>query len=204
MGVVFLVCIVKDVVFECVICVQFIQIEVVLWVDGFFLFGNVDVGSGVIFVLEFILFVCLVIKMWFVQFGLIYEVFGVNYWGEIFLFDVVVEFIGEEVLVVWIDFEVMGWVQQCNIEGLVVQVICEVNQNFEQVVKMFEQVCVMIQCFGNGVMMQVFDCVIGEFGSFKIISFGIVKMFKIGVKIQIFSSDVVLLFDEDICCMIGV
>ncbi|MHA0036346.1 hypothetical protein ACXXDK_16335 (plasmid) [Deinococcus sp. PESE-38] len=115
----------------------------------------------------------------------------------------VVEFTGEEALAARIDPEVMGWVQQRNIEGLVAQATREANQNPEQAAKTLEQARAMTQRLGNGAMTQALDRAIGELGSSKTISLGTAKTLKIGAKTQTLSSDAALPSDEDIRRMTG-
>ncbi|AXH00345.1 VWA domain-containing protein (plasmid) [Deinococcus wulumuqiensis] len=194
---------VKDVVLERVTRVQPTQTEVALRTDGPLPLGNVDASSGATFVLEFTLPGRPATKMRLAQLGLTYEVPGANYRGEIPPLDVVVEFTGEEALAARIDPEVMGWVQQRNIEGLVAQATREAGQNPEQAAKTLEQARAMTQRLGNGAMTQALDRAIGELGSSKTISLGTAKTLKIGAKTQTLSSDAALPSDEDIRRMTG-
>ena len=194
---------VKDVVLERITRVQPTQTEVAL-AGGPLPLGNVDAGSGSTYVLEFTLPARPAAKMRLAQLGLTYEVPGAGYRGELPPLDVVVEFTGEESLAARIDPEVMQWVQQRNIEGLVAQATRQAQSDPQQAAKTLEQARAMTQRLGNGAMTQALDRAIGELGSSKTISLGPATTLKIGAKTQTLKADAGgLPSDEEIRKMTG-
>lgn len=174
---------VKDVVLERVTRVQPTQSEVTK-TDGPLQLGNVEAGTGATYVLEFTLPARPAARMRLAQLGLTYEVPGAGYRGEIPPLDIVVEFTADEAMAAHVDPEVMQWVQQRNVEGLVAQAAREAQTNPEQAAKTLEQARNMTQRLGNGAMTQVLDRAIGELGSSKTISLGTAKTMRLGAKTQ--------------------
>lgn len=174
---------VKDVVLERVTRVQPTQTEVTN-TGGPLLLGNVEAGTGTTYILEFTLPERPTARMRLAQLGLTYEVPGANYRGELPPLDVVVEFTGDETMAARVEGDVMQWVQQRNIEGLVAQASREAQSNPEQAAKTLEQARSMTQRLGNGAMTQVLDRAIGELGSSKTISLGTAKTMRLGAKTQ--------------------
>ena len=176
---------VKDVVLERVTRVQPTQTEVPRESGGGPLpLGNVEAGVGATYILEFTLPARPAARMRLAQLGLTYQVPGAGYRGEIPPVDVVVEFTGDEAMAARVDSDVMQWVQQRNIEGLVAQATREAQQNPEQAARTLEQARSMTQRLGNGAMTQVLDRAIGELGSSKTISLGTAKTMRLGAKTQ--------------------
>ncbi|RJF71280.1 VWA domain-containing protein [Deinococcus cavernae] len=201
---------VKDVVLDRVTRVQPTQTEVAK-TDGPLNLGSVDVTTGATYVLEFTLPARPAARMRLAQLGLTYEVPGANYRGEVPPVDVVVEFTADEAQAARIDPEVMQWVQQRNIEGLVAQATREAQSNPQQAAKTLELARSMTQRLGNGAMTQVLDRAIGELGSSKTISLGTAKTMRLGAKTQVLrsgpetpgSTDGALPSDEEIRKMTG-
>lgn len=146
--------------------------------------GNVEAGPGGTYILEFSLPARPPARMRLAQLGVTYEVPGANYRGEIPPIDVVVEFTQDESLAARIDPEVMQWVQQRNVEGLVAQATREAQTNPQQAQKTLELARTMTQRLGNGAMTLALDRALGELGSTKTISLGTAKTLKIGAKTQ--------------------
>lgn len=166
--------------------------------------GNVEAGAGATYVLEFTLPARPPTRMRLAQLGLTYEVPGAQYRGEIPPLDVVVEFTQDEGLAARVDGEVMQWVQQRNIEGLVAQATREAQSSPQQAQKTLELARTMTQRLGNGAMTQALDRALGELSSSKTISLGTAKTLKIGAKtqtIKVGASD--LPSDEDIRKLTG-
>jgi len=194
---------VKDVVLERVTRVQPTQTEVDRSKAPLPL-GNVEAGGGTTYVLEFTLPARPPARMRLAQLGLTYQVPGAHYRGEIPPLDVVVEFTQDEGLAARVDGEVMQWVQQRNVEGLVAQATREAQTNPQQAQKTLELARNMTQRLGNGAMTQALDRALGELSTSKTISLGTAKTLKIGAKtqtIKVGSSD--LPSDEDIRKMTG-
>lgn len=194
---------VKDVVLDRVTRVQPTQTEVAK-VDGPLQLGNVEAGTGAAYVLEFTLPARPAARMRLAQLGLTYQVPGANYRGEVPPLDVVVEFTGDEAMAARVDADVMQWVQQRNIEGLVAQATREAQSNPAQAAKTLELARNMTQRLGNGAMTQVLDRAIDELGSSKTISLGTAKTMRLGAKTQtIKGTDGGLPSDEEIRRMTG-
>lgn len=174
---------VKDVVLERVTRVQPTQTEVAK-ADGPLQLGNVEAGIGATYILEFTLPARPAARMRLAQLGLTYQVPGANYRGEVPPVDVVVEFTDDEAMAARVDPEVMQWVQQRNIEGLVAQATREAQNDPQQAAKTLELARSMTQRLGNGAMTQVLDKAIGELGSSKTISLGTAKTMRLGAKTQ--------------------
>ncbi|PNY81386.1 vWA domain-containing protein [Deinococcus koreensis] len=174
---------VKDVVLDRVTRVQPTQTDVSK-TDGPLPLGNVEAGIGATYVLEFTLPARPAARMRLAQLGLTYQVPGANYRGEIPPLDVLVEFTGDEAMAARVDPEVMQWVQQRNIEGLVAQATREAGSNPAQAAKTLELARSMTVRLGNGAMTQVLDRAIGELGSSKTISLGTAKTMRLGAKTQ--------------------
>ncbi len=179
---------VKDVVLERVTRVFPTQTEVAIN-DGPLQLGNVDANTGATYILEFTLPARPATRMRLAQLGITYQVPGANYRGEIPPIDVVVEFTGDEGLSGRIDPEVMQWVQQRNIEGLVAQATREAGTDPAQAKKTLEQARNMTQRIGNGAMTQVLDRAIGELGKGKTMTLGTAKTLRLGAKTQTLKSN---------------
>lgn len=194
---------VKDVVLERVTRVHPTQTEVDRRVAPLPL-GNVEAGAGATFVLEFTLPPRPPARMRLAQLGLTYQVPGANYRGEIPPLDVVVEFTHNESLTARIDPDVMQWVQQRNIEQLVLQATREAQSSPEQAQKTLALARTMTQRLSNGAMTVALDRAIQELDSSKTLSLGTAKTLKLGAKTQtIRASGADLPNDDDIRKLTG-
>ena len=139
------------------------------------------------------------------QLALTFEVPGAGYRGETEPLDVVVEFTANEALAARINSEVMRWVQQRNIEGLIHQATQQAENDPAGAQKTMELARAMTVRLGNGVMTQALDRAINELEGGKTVSVTTAKTLKIGAKTQTLraggSSD--LPSDEDIRRMTG-
>lgn len=188
---------IKDVVLDRITRVMPTQTEVDLGAQPHAL-GNVEVGSGSTYILEFTLPARPPARMRLAQIGLTYEVPGANYRGEIPPLDVIVEFTQDEARAASVHADVMQWVQQRNIEMLVMQATKEAARNPEQAAKTLEQARNMTVRLGNSAMTQALDQAIGELSGSKTISLGTTKTLRLGAKTQTLQGDSDIPSDEEI------
>ena len=171
---------------------------------GLFL-GSAEAGADTVFILEFTLPARPSARMRLAQLALTFEVPGAGYRGETEPLDVVVEFTADEALAARINSEVMRWVQQRNIEGLIHQATRQAENDPAGAQKTMELARAMTVRLGNGVMTQALDRAINELEGGKTVSVTTAKTLKIGAKTQTLraggSSD--LPSDEDIRRMTG-
>ena len=138
------------------------------------------------------------------QLALTFEVPGAGYRGETEPLDVVVEFTTDEARAAKLDSEVMRWVQQRNIEGLIRQATSQAPSDPAGAQKTMELARAMTVRLGNGVMTKALDQAIGELSSGKTVSVATAKTLKIGAKTQTLrSSPDDLPSDEEIRRMTG-
>ena len=197
---------VKDVRLERVTRVYPTQNEVDKVKEGAQLFlGSAEAGADTVFILEFTLPSRPSARMRLAQLALTFEVPGAGYRGETEPLDVVVEFTANEALAARINSEVMRWVQQRNIEGLIHQATQQAESDPAGAQKTMELARAMTVRLGNGVMTQALDRAISELEGGKTVSVATAKTLKIGAKTQTLraggSSD--LPSDEDIRRMTG-
>lgn len=194
---------VQEVVLERITRVYPTQNEVNREAQPFFL-GNAEAGDETLFLLEFTLPTRPPARMRLAQLGLTYQVPGADFRGELPPLDVVVEFTAEESLAGQIDPEVMRWVQQRNLEGLIEQATSQAERDPAQAQKTMELARAMTVKLGNGVMTQALDRAIGELRDGRTVSFGTAKTLKIGAKTQTLrAGEQSLPSDEEIRKMTG-
>lgn len=175
---------VKDVVLERITRVYPTQAEVDLRAKPHPL-GNAAQGDWTVFVLEFTLPARPPARIRIAQLGLTYEVPGQAYRGEVPPLDLVVEFTTDEALAARVDPEVMQWVQQRNIEGLIKQATVEARTDPSKAAKTLELARNLTVKLGNSAMTQALDRAMGELKSSKTISLNTAKTLKIGAKTQV-------------------
>jgi Ca-activated chloride channel family protein len=194
---------VQEVVLERITRVYPTQNEVNREAQPFFL-GNAEAGDETLFLLEFTLPTRPPARMRLAQLGLTYQVPGADFRGELPPLDVVVEFTADESLAGQIDPEVMRWVQQRNLEGLIEQATRQAERDPAQAQKTMELARAMTVKLGNGVMTQALDRAIGELKDGKTVSLGTAKTLKIGAKTQTLrAGEQSLPSDEEIRKMTG-
>jgi Ca-activated chloride channel homolog len=174
---------IKDVTLERITRVVPTQTEVDMKIQPHAL-GNIEAGVGSTFILEFTLPARPPARMRLAQIGLTYQVPGANYRGEVPPLEVVVEFTADEARAASVNSEVMQWVQQRNIEMLVMQATREAVNNPEAAAKTLEQARSMTVRLGNSAMTQALDSAIGELSGSKTISLGTAKTLRLGSKTQ--------------------
>lgn len=175
---------IRDVVLERVTRVQPTQTEVDQGRSPMQL-GNLDAHSGSTFILEFTLPARPASRMRLAQLSVGYQVPGTGTPGELPPLDVVIEFTADETLAARIHPEVMRWVQQRNVEGLVVQATGLMQRDPQQAQEKLALARQMTVRLGNDNMTRVIDRAIGELQAGKTISVSTAKTLQIGAKTQV-------------------
>lgn len=188
---------VKDVVLDRVTRVHPTQTEVDMKQQPMPL-GNLAGQSGAIFVLEFTLPARPPARIRVAQLGFTYQVPGRQFTGEIPPIDVIAEFTQNEEVAGRLKPEVMQFVQQRNIEGMLSQAIQEASSNPEQARQTLQLARDVTQRLGNRTMTQALDRALQELGQSKTLSAGTAKTLRIGSKTQTVKTADVPLTDEEI------
>lgn len=118
------------------------------------------------------------------QVGFTFDVPGENRRGEIAPADVVVEFTYDEYLTGAVNPEVMGYVQQRNLEGLVKQAAQEAQSNPQAAARTLEIARQMTVRLGNTAMTVALDQARDELDRNRTIAAGTAKTIKMGAKTQ--------------------
>ncbi|GGJ54162.1 vWA domain-containing protein [Deinococcus roseus] len=188
---------VKDVVLNRVTKVHPTQTEVQLQ-QGPMLLGNLSGPSGATFVLEFTLPARPPARIRVAQLGFTYQVPGANFTGEVPPIDVVAEFTPNEEVAGRLKPQVMQFVQQRNIEGMVSQAIQEAASNPQQALQSLQLAREVTERLGNRTMTQALDRALQEVAQNKTISLGTAKTLRIGSRTQTVQPKDVPLTDEEI------
>ena len=146
--------------------------------------GNLEASTQTAFLLELTLPPRPPAKVRIAQIGLTFDVPGEGTRGEIPPTDVVVEFTFDENQTAAVNPEVMGYVQQRNLEGLVKQAAQEAQSNPNQAAKTIEIARQMTVRLGNSAMTVALDQAKAELEQTKGISSGTAKTIKMGAKTQ--------------------
>lgn len=192
----------KDVTVERVTRVQPTQSEVNLSRQPLML-GNLDAQGGSTFVIEFSVPARPAARVRLGQLLIGYEVPGVGQTGELPPQDVVVEFTADDSLAARINPDVMRWVQQRNIESLVVQATREARGDPQRAHESLMQARQLTERLGHHAMTRVLDQAIGELSAGKQISAGTAKTLQIGAKTQTLRQEAGVPSDDEIRRMTG-
>ncbi|MFC3861515.1 VWA domain-containing protein [Deinococcus antarcticus] len=159
--------------------------------------GNLDAHTGSTFVLEFSVPDRTPSRVRIGQLTVGYQVPGSTDRAELPPLDIVIEFTADDSLAARIHPDVMRWVQQRNIEGLVVQATQEQNpQVAHEKLLLARQLTERLK---NDTMTRVLDRAIDELQAGKTISVSTAKTLRIGAKTQTLKAeDRNLPTDEDI------
>ena len=144
--------------------------------------GDIEAGDHTIFILEIDIPERPPVRTRLGQLGLTYLVPAKGYRGEIPIQDLVVEFTDDEALAAQVDPEVMGYVQQRNIDNLVRQATEQAKTNPEQASKTLQVARSMTQRLGNRSMTQALGRAADELQSSGTIQLGTVKTIKLGAR----------------------
>jgi Ca-activated chloride channel homolog len=123
------------------------------------------------------------------QRGVTYLVPAQGYRGEVPPVDLVVEFTAEEALAASVDAEVMGYVQQRNVDNLVRQATARAATNPQQAARTLQVARSMTQRLGNRGMTVALARAEEELRGSGTISVGTRKTIKVGARTQTMKGD---------------
>jgi Ca-activated chloride channel homolog len=146
--------------------------------------GSLEAGDHTVFVLELDVPERPPVRARLAQLGLTYQVPAQGYRGEIPPVDVTVEFTADEALAAAVDPEVMGYVQQRNVDNLVRQASAQALTNPAQAAKTLQVARAMTQRLGNRGMTVALGKAEEELRSQGTISAGTRKTIKLGARTQ--------------------
>ena len=146
--------------------------------------GHVEAGDHTVFILELDLPARPPVRTRLAQLGVTYQVPAQQYRGEIAPHELVVEFTDDEALAAAVDSEVMGYVQQRNVDNLVRQATEQAKTNPEQAAKTLQVARSMTQRLGNRGMTVALGQAEEELRSNGTIKVGTVKTIKLGARTQ--------------------
>ena len=146
--------------------------------------GNLEAGDHTIFILEIDVPERPAVRARLAQLGLTYWVPAERYRGEVPPIDLTVEFTEDESLTAAVDPEVMGYVQQRNVDNLVRQATEQAQTNPEQAAKTLQIARSMTQRLGNRGMTVALGKAEDELRSNRTISVGTRKTIKLGARTQ--------------------
>jgi Ca-activated chloride channel family protein len=146
--------------------------------------GSLEAGDHTIFILELDVPERPAIRARLAQIGVTYRVPGQGYRGEITPIDVTVEYTTDEALAASVDPEVMGYVQQRNVDSLVRQATQQAETNPEQAARTLRIARSMTQRLGNRGMTVALGKAEDELKSRGTIAIGTRKTIKLGARTQ--------------------
>jgi len=151
--------------------------------------GNIEAGDHTVFVLELDVPERPPVRARIGQVGITYLVPAQGYRGEIDIQDLVIEFTDDEALTAQVDAEVMGYVQQRNVDNLVRQATEQAKTNPEQASKTLQVARSMTQRLGNRSMTQALGRAEDELKSSGTIAVGTRKTIKLGARSKTVKAD---------------
>ena len=146
--------------------------------------GSLEAGDHTIFILELDVPERPAVRARLAQIGVTYRVPGQGYRGEIPPIDVTVEYTTDEALAASVDPEVMGYVQQRNVDSLIRQATEQAETNPEQAAKTLRVARSMTQRLGNRGMTVALGQAEDELRSRGTIAIGTRKTIKLGARTQ--------------------
>ncbi len=144
--------------------------------------GGINTGENTVFVIETTIPARKPLKSRLMQLSLTYDVPGENYRGENPPEDVIVEFTTDESKASVIDQEVMQWVQQRNIGGLLEKAIKEAMDDPSNASRTLDMARRMTIKLGNSAMTKIIELAQNEIKENNTISNGTSKTLRIGSK----------------------
>jgi Ca-activated chloride channel family protein len=148
------------------------------------LLGSLESGDHTIFILELDVPERPAVRVRLAQLGVTYQVPAQGYRGEVPPVDVPVEFTADESLAAAVDSEVMGYVQQRNVDNLVRQAADQARTNPDQAAKTLQVARSMTQRLGNRGMTVALGKAEEELRSGGTIAEGTRKTIKLGARTQ--------------------
>jgi Ca-activated chloride channel family protein len=146
--------------------------------------GNVEAGDHTVFILELDIPQRPPVRARLAQIGITYQVPAQRYRGEIAPQDVIVEFTDDEALASQVNPEVMGYVQQRNVDNLVRKATVQARTDPEGASKTLQLARAMTQRLGNTGMTQALGRAQDELRSTGTIAVGTSKTIKLGARTQ--------------------
>jgi Ca-activated chloride channel family protein len=146
--------------------------------------GSLEAGDHTVFILELDVPERPAVRARLAQIGVTYWVPGEGYRGEVLPIDVAVEYTTDEALAASVDPEVMGYVQQRNVDNLVRQATQQAETNPEQAAKTLRVARSMTQRLGNRGMTVALGKAEDELRSNGTIAIGTRKTIKLGARTQ--------------------
>ena len=146
--------------------------------------GSLEAGDHTVFILELDVPERPAVRARLAQIGVTYRVPGEGYRGEVPPIDVAVEYTTDESLAASVDPEVMGYVQQRNVDNLVRQATQQAETNPEQAAKTLRVARSMTQRLGNRGMTVALGKAEDELRSNGTIAIGTRKTIKLGARTQ--------------------
>jgi len=146
--------------------------------------GSLESGDHTVFIVELDVPERPAVRARLAQIGVTYWVPGEGYRGEVPPIDVVVEYTTDEALAASVDPEVMGYVQQRNVDSLVRQATQQAETNPEQAAKTLRIARSMTQRLGNRGMTVALGKAEDELRSNGTIAIGTRKTIKLGARTQ--------------------
>ena len=146
--------------------------------------GSLESGDFTTFILELDIPERPAIRARLAQIGLTYLLPAEGYRGEVAPIDLTVEFTADESLTASVDPEVMGYVQQRNVDNLVRQATEQASTNPEQAAETLQVARSMTQRLGNRGMTVALGKAADELRDNRTISVGTRKTIKLGARTQ--------------------
>jgi len=146
--------------------------------------GSLEAGDRSVFILELDVPARPPARVRLAQVGVTYSVPAQSHRGELAPVDLVVEFTDEETLAASVDAEVMGYVQQRNVDNLVRQAADQARTSPEQAARTLRLAKSMTQRLGNRGMTVALGRAEEELRDSGTISAGTRKTIKIGARTQ--------------------
>jgi Ca-activated chloride channel family protein len=151
--------------------------------------GSLEAGDQTVFILELDVPSRPAVRSRLAQVGATYLVPAQGYRGEVAPVDLVVEFTAEEALAASVDPEVMGYVQQRNVDHLVRQAAAQAEHNPQQAARTLQVARGMTQRLGNRGMTVALARAEEELRDSGAISAGTRKTIKVGARTQTMKVD---------------
>jgi Ca-activated chloride channel family protein len=151
--------------------------------------GSLEAGDQTVFILELDVPARPAVRARLAQVGATYLVPAQGYRGEVPPVDLVVEFTSEEALAATVDSEVMGYVQQRNVDHLVRQAASQAEHNPQQAARTLQVARGMTQRLGNRGMTVALGRAEEELRNNGTISAGTRKTIKVGARTQTMKVD---------------
>jgi Ca-activated chloride channel homolog len=146
--------------------------------------GSIEAGDYTVFMLELDVPDRPPVRARLAQIGLTYRVPAQDFRGEQPPTDLIVEYTTDAALAAQVDSEVMGYVQQRNVDNLVRQATQQAETNPAQAAKTLQVARSMTQRLGNRGMTQALGQAEDELRSRGTISIGTRKTIKLGARTQ--------------------